>query len=678
MKTIKIIDTSIKDIFKNSNSENINIKNFEEIFKIIDEINFNSLEVLGGSCFEKMLSNNFNKSPWEIISYIKSIITNTPLQALIGARNLVSFDYYPIDIIKRFIKLSCVHGISIFRVYDALNDIENLKPAIEQILNNNAICQGTIIYDPVKNEKYYFDFVLKLKSLGCQSVCIKDAESTLIPVKSAELFKNLNEITGIDIYLNTQNLKGVQILNYFEAISSRCNGIDLSFVPSTYYENFIPSVFPFLLSLKESEINHNLNTDKINELYELIKKEVYPNLNKNTSFSSISFNNSNKSLLPEWLMIMLENQLSELGELDKIDKVFEEILKIKKEAGNPSLSTPIGQIIGGQAILNTLISNKRWEIISDEMQSLLTGGFGKLPEKIDNKILNLFHNYNHPGLDTENILEVKNENLYESCKNDLKKYSQNEEDILSYCFFPDRTIKFLNQKKKIKSSPMEGIKKEFIQELSSKDTLKILDKIKKDEKLFEKNEKPVSVRDEDMNNFKDLDIKKIKEIINLLESSNIEEIKIESADIKITLNKTSNINNKIIKDNTDSVKSKNLIDLVNEDKSFNKINLYNEQKIIEKDLSDETTNTNIMESSDFVEIKSPIVGTFYSAPSPGEPPFVTVGKSINKGDTLCIIEAMKLMNKINSDYDGIIDKICVSNEEPVEFGQTIMVIKVKK
>jgi oxaloacetate decarboxylase alpha subunit len=676
MKTIKITDTSIKDIFKNSNSENINIKNFEEIFKVIDEINFNSLEVLGGSCFEKMLSNNFNKSPWEIISYIKSLITNTPLQALIGAKNLVSFDYYPVDIIKRFIKLSCAHGISVFRVYDALNNIENLKPTIQEILNNGAACQGTIIYDPVKNEEYYSDFVLKLKSLGCQSVCIKDAESMLIPVKSAELFKKLDEIAGIDIYLNTQNLKGVQILNYFEAISGNCSGIDISFIPSTYYKNFIPSVFPFLLSLKESKINHNLNTDRISKLYELIKKEVYPNLNKNTSFSSISFNNADKSLLPEWLMVMLENQLSELGELDKLDKVFEEILRIKKEAGNPSLSTPVGQIIGGQAILNTLISNKRWEIISDEMQSLLTGGFGKLPEKIDDKILNLFHIYSHPDPDMENILEVKNENLYESCKNDLKKYSQNDEDILSYCFFPDRTIKFLNQKKKIKSNPIEGIKKEFTQELTSKNTLKILDKVKKDEELFEKNEKPVLVRNEDMNNFKDLDIKKIKEIINLLESSNIEEIKIESADVKITLNKTCNINKEKITDNTVLTKSKNLINSVKEDKSFSEISLDNKQKVIEKTIPAETAN--LMESSDLVEIKSPIVGTFYSAPSPNEPPFVTEGKSINKGDTLCIIEAMKLMNKINSDYDGIINKILVSNEESVEYGQTIMVIKVKK
>ena len=109
MKKIKIIDTSIKDLFKNASSENINVKNFEEIFKTIDEVSFESLEVWGGSSFERMLSNNFNRSPWETLSYIKSIISKTPLQALIGAKNLVSFDYYEDDIIKRFIKLSSMH-----------------------------------------------------------------------------------------------------------------------------------------------------------------------------------------------------------------------------------------------------------------------------------------------------------------------------------------------------------------------------------------------------------------------------------------------------------------------------------------------------------------------------------------------------------------------------------------
>ncbi|MBC7332974.1 MAG: acetyl-CoA carboxylase biotin carboxyl carrier protein, partial [Actinobacteria bacterium] len=84
------------------------------------------------------------------------------------------------------------------------------------------------------------------------------------------------------------------------------------------------------------------------------------------------------------------------------------------------------------------------------------------------------------------------------------------------------------------------------------------------------------------------------------------------------------------------------------------------------------------EQDNIIEVKSPIVGIFYRAPSPDAPPFVKVGDKVKKGDVLCIIEAMKLMNKITSDYDGEIKEILVQNEEPVEFNQTLMTIKIEE
>ncbi|MFZ6862328.1 acetyl-CoA carboxylase biotin carboxyl carrier protein [Undibacterium sp. Ji67W] len=73
-------------------------------------------------------------------------------------------------------------------------------------------------------------------------------------------------------------------------------------------------------------------------------------------------------------------------------------------------------------------------------------------------------------------------------------------------------------------------------------------------------------------------------------------------------------------------------------------------------------------------VKSPMVGTFYRSSSPGSAPFVDIGKQVNKGDTLCIIEAMKLLNEIESDFDGVIKQILVENGQPVEYGQPLFVI----
>lgn len=73
-------------------------------------------------------------------------------------------------------------------------------------------------------------------------------------------------------------------------------------------------------------------------------------------------------------------------------------------------------------------------------------------------------------------------------------------------------------------------------------------------------------------------------------------------------------------------------------------------------------------------INSPMVGTFYRAPSPGAKPFADVGQKVKAGDTVCIIEAMKLLNEIETEYDGVIKEILVENGQPVEFGQPLFVI----
>ena len=75
-------------------------------------------------------------------------------------------------------------------------------------------------------------------------------------------------------------------------------------------------------------------------------------------------------------------------------------------------------------------------------------------------------------------------------------------------------------------------------------------------------------------------------------------------------------------------------------------------------------------------INSPIVGTYYRSPSPESPPFVNVGDRISKGQVLCIIEAMKLMNEIESDVDGVIAKIYPQNGQPVEYGEPLFAVKI--
>ncbi|MGH7477549.1 MAG: acetyl-CoA carboxylase biotin carboxyl carrier protein [Longimicrobiales bacterium] len=82
--------------------------------------------------------------------------------------------------------------------------------------------------------------------------------------------------------------------------------------------------------------------------------------------------------------------------------------------------------------------------------------------------------------------------------------------------------------------------------------------------------------------------------------------------------------------------------------------------------------------TDLHEVKSPMVGTFYRAPAPDAPPYAEVGSTIVKGQTLCILEAMKLMNELESEVDGTVREVLVTNAEPVEYGQVLFRVELKK
>lgn len=106
----------------------------------------------------------------------------------------------------------------------------------------------------------------------------------------------------------------------------------------------------------------------------------------------------------------------------------------------------------------------------------------------------------------------------------------------------------------------------------------------------------------------------------------------------------------------------------------NKIVSEIQEKIVQNDNLEKIGNEE--KNNDLTKIvKSPMVGTFYSSPAPDKPPFVKVGDKVSKGQVLCVVEAMKLMNEIESEYDGEIAEICINNEDMVEYGTPLFKLK---
>ena len=144
-----------------------------------------------------------------------------------------------------------------------------------------------------------------------------------------------------------------------------------------------------------------------------------------------------------------------------------------------------------------------------------------------------------------------------------------------------------------------------------------------------------------------MDIRKVKKLIEMLEASSLEEIEIQEGEESVRLVKKGKIDPSNNSQKKPEVENQTVLN-----KSHNENN--------------HTLEGNI--------IKSPMVGSFYASPSPGAKPFISIGDEINEGDVVCIVEAMKMMNEIKSEFSGTVTSILVENAEPVEFGQALFEI----
>jgi len=154
---------------------------------------------------------------------------------------------------------------------------------------------------------------------------------------------------------------------------------------------------------------------------------------------------------------------------------------------------------------------------------------------------------------------------------------------------------------------------------------------------------------------------KLKEIIYILENSNVNEIEVNFWGRKYRVVKQAGIVADVAQEN-----NKVAIDNINSE-VLNKANLSSDNVGDNSESSQD--NSSIGE-----EVLSPMPGTFYSSPTPDDAPFVSEGTKVKKGQTLCIIEAMKIMNEIESEFDGVISEIKVDNSEPVEYNQPLFII----
>lgn len=314
--------------------------------------------------------------------------------------------------------------------------------AINAVKRNQKHAQGTLCYtvSPVHTLDSFIELAMKLEDMGCDSLAVKDMAGLLTPSATEELISNLKQRIDLPVFLHTHATSGMATMCQLKAIEAGCEHIDTaisSFAGGTSH----PPTETMAVALRDAGYPVDLDLPLLKEIADYFKQVRKKYQQYESAYSGVD-TDVLLSQVPGGMMSNLANQLKEQGALERIDEVFKEIPKVRKDLGFPPLVTPTSQIVGSQAVVNVL-AGERYKTITNEVKRYLQGGYGRAPGKVDTSL-------QANAIGNEMVLDCRPADLLNNEMNKLRKdaaaFAKNEEDVLIYAMFPDIGRLFLEQR----------------------------------------------------------------------------------------------------------------------------------------------------------------------------------------------------------------------------------------
>lgn len=645
---LKIQDLTMRDGHQSLFATRGRTEDFIPIAEEMDKCGFYSMEVWGGATFDTC-HRFLGEDPWERIRTLKKYIKKTPFSMLLRGQNLVGYRNYPDDVAEAFVERCCVNGIDIFRVFDALNDFRNFKTAVKVIKKNGKHFQGSICYSlteqrmggPVYNLQYYLDKAKELEDMGADTICIKDMAGLLAPYDAYVLIKALKETVKVPIHLHSHFTSGMADMTMLKAIEAGVDIIDTCLSPWAYRTSH-PAIEPIVVALKGT------NRDTGLDLKQLIKcakyfDEISPKY-KHLLDDRMSVIDVNVLLhqTPGGMLSNLVNQLREMDAIDKLEDVFKELPRVRKELGQVPLVTPTSQIVGIQTVNNVLFDtpDERYKMITVEVKDLCYGLYGKTPAPIDpevqKKALKGYPRGETPFTGRPaDILEPE----LEKAKKEIGDLAKDIDDLLIYALYPVTGKKFLKIKYGLEEMPDEM-------------KPKTMEDVKREQELIEKAKRGLLV---------DKKEKKAPE-----KSANIRTFHVF-------------VDDEYFKVEVDSADGQPLITQITPMPGM--VPPQPPQPSVQPTPSPQVSPAPKKEEpkegpKEEKKVEAPVSGTPVEAPMPGIIIRLekNVGDRVEEGDVLLILEAMKMENSITSPTSGVVKEIKVKEGDNVSKGQVLVVI----
>ena len=414
------------------------------IAKKLDQVGYWSIESWGGATFDACIR-YLNEDPWERLRALKKAMPNTQQQMLLRGQNLVGYKHYSNETVSLFIQKAAENGIDVFRIFDSLNDFNNIEFAIKQVKENGKHAQGAMAYttSPVHNLDTWLSYAKKVEDSGADSFAIKDMAGFLKPYDAFELVTALKDNLTIPIHMQCHATTGMSTASNLKAIEAGIDNIDTSISSmSMTYGHSATETLVSMFSDREPDLGLDINLlGEISDYFKVIRE-------KYSEFEG-SLKGVDSTMLikqvPGGMLSNLESQLKTINQEDKLEKVKDEIAKVREDFGFPPLVTPASQIIGAQSLLN-VTENSRYGSLTSETKRLVLGAYGKLPGKVKEEIVNKASE-NPPEEENEKNLEEIAQELKVICHdNDLPDLSDNTESLLTYTLFSNIAVKFFKDR----------------------------------------------------------------------------------------------------------------------------------------------------------------------------------------------------------------------------------------
>lgn len=442
---VNFTETVLRDANQSLIATRLPYDKFEKILPTMDKAGYYSVECWGGAVFDSCLR-FLNEDPWIRLKKMKELMPNTKLQMLLRGQNLLGYKHYPDDVVRMFVDKSVENGINIIRIFDALNDLRNIKVAVEQTLKRGAEVQGAMSFttSPVHTLDVYAKLAKEMENMGVQSICIKDMAGVMSPQEAFDLVSALKASVKVPVVVHTHCTTGLAYMTYLKAVEAGADVIDTAtscFSGGTSQ----PATETLAFALKQLGYEVDLDEKVINEVNRFFKP-VRDGFLASGQLNPIVLGTDTDALnykVPGGMLSNLVSQLKAQNSLDKLDAVLTETPLVRKDLGYPPLVTPMSQMVGVQATANVLLG-KRYATIGKEVKAYIRGEYGKAPAPIDPELAKLALGDEQPV--TCRFADTL-EPVFDKTKAELGDTARNDEDVLDYILFPQIAEKFFAARK---------------------------------------------------------------------------------------------------------------------------------------------------------------------------------------------------------------------------------------